>query len=89
MLKEKKGEKNPYPFSITDLNIAEEGFVIQVGHNLYTMDDIMVFPPEIINQVREAVVKELRDMLKTGTDEEKEDALYAFSRFYIHPLRVH
>lgn len=89
MVKEKKGEKNPYPYPIADLNIAEQSFCVQVGVDFYIMDGVMVFPPEIINDVRDAIVKELRDMLENGTEEEKNDARYAFASFYVVPLRVH
>jgi len=89
MSKKKNGEKNPYRYSATDLRIAEQGFWIQIGTEVYISDGIIVFPPEIIEQVSKAVLKELRNILDNGADEEKDSAMLALASFYIHPLRVH
>lgn len=85
----KKKENNPYPYDLKDLREAEQDFVIQLGTDFYVANGIMFFPSDMVQEVYDIILAELREAIKEGTEEEKQDALWAISRFHVHPLRIH
>jgi len=85
----KKDPKNPYPYDLKDLREAEKDFVIQLGTDFYVANGVMFFPDDMVKEVYDIILSELREAIKEGTEEEKSDAMWAISRFHIHPLRIH
>ena len=82
-------ENNPYPYPLRDLRAAERNYCIQVGHELYVLDNTMVFSADTIKDVEQAALSEILDMLKNGTEDEKNDARFYIANFHVHAIRIH